>query len=86
MLTKEYRNHQSCLNLGLIPVYSSQPMEHDCIPEFYVKSIDRVLKKLESGGSLGEWVRVSVEETSYEVGRYFSGIQHVRCFVFEVIT
>jgi len=80
MLTKEYRDHQNCLNLGLIPVYSYQPIEHDCLPEFYVRSEGQIMERL---GSMADDCIVDICETSYEIGHWSTGIQHVRCFIVE---
>ena len=40
-----YLNHQRCLNLGLIPVYTMGRPEHYELPSFYVKHSERMLDR-----------------------------------------
>ena len=81
MLTKEYRNHQNCLNLGLIPVYLWQPTKDDYLPNFYARNEGNALKRAQATYTQNT---VGIYESSYENGLRWDGrVMHVECFVLE---
>ena len=87
-----YLNHQRCLNLGLIPVYTMGHPERYELPCFYVRDskgyIDRVRVRYHadffdrSEFALWERVKIHIDTCEIETGRsWHGGITYERAVV-----